>query len=179
MGFHALSSFLPEMNQADGSARTGGTQIIGNDGQKRIATCIQSKTNMRTSVVDFQNNSILPTVLCIQLVFRGTVESSTSTPCTLNPENTSICGPWTAWRSRQLLENDRLSIHLQFTLTKSLEVCIYIYIYMCKNMQIVFQVNSSSSKHEIFQEPNGITFRLGATVRSLYTNRHKLYYNKQ
>ena len=172
------------MNQADDSAGTGGTQNIGNDGQKRIVTCIQSKTNMRTSVVDFQNKPILPTVHCIQLVFRGTVESSTSTPCTLNPENTSICGPWTAWMSRQLLENDRLSIHLQFILTKSLlqntwSIHMYIYIYMCKYMQIVFQVNSSSSKHEIFQEPNGIIFRLGAKVRSLYTNRHKLYYNKQ
>lgn len=82
MGFHGLSSFLPEMNQAGDSAGTGGTQNIGNDGQKRIATCIQSKTNMRTSVVDFQNKPILLTVHCIQLVFRGTVESSTSTPCT-------------------------------------------------------------------------------------------------
>ena len=46
------------MNQADDSVGTGGTQNIGNDGEKPIVTCIQSKTNMRTSVVDFQNKPI-------------------------------------------------------------------------------------------------------------------------
>ena len=176
MGFHGLSSFLPEMNQAGDSAGTGGTQNIGNDGQKRIATCIQSKTNMRTSVVDFQNKPILPTVHCIQLVFRGTVESSTSTPCTKyihlrtldSLKVPPVVGKWPAINSSPVHFNQ-----------KSWGMHIYLYIYMCKYMQIVFQVNSSSSKHEIFQEPNGITFWLGAKVRSPYTNRHKLYYNKQ
>jgi len=82
-----------------------------------------------------------------------------------------VVGKWPAINSSPVHFNQKSSAkHMKYT---------YVYIYMCKYMQIVFQVNSSSSKHEIFQEPNGIIFRLGAKVRSLYTNRHKLYYNKQ